>query len=338
MRNFPSGESSEAAFVPLSFIVIARNQAATIGLCLESVLHAARTALLPAFEIIYVDSASTDGSVEMVRERLPEQVRIIRLTGAMNAGIARNVGAASARGRALFFVDGDMELDPSFLRHALDEHHHLVHPLVTGQLPERIYDSAGKPIGNAPDRYRIGNNHFRAHLGGVFLVDRVLFERNGGFSAELRCNEDLDLGLRLAHAGTPVLALAQPIAKHHTIDYFEWNRLMKMVADGSLFYPAVIFRRHIGHPQHWHLLVSLQRSTGVLVASAALGALVHPAFLALYVSYVGIKNRRTRTVSFVQDFAGTTARSICFLLGLVAFYPRRVPAESITCLPLNATS
>lgn len=316
--------------VQVSFIVIARNEAATIIQSLASVLRAADAAPLDAFEVIYVDSDSTDGSVSMVRKHYGDSVRVIRLTGARNAGIARNVGASFAIGRALFFVDGDMEIDPAFLTRVLDAHHELLHPVVTGQLPEKIYDADRRLISEVRDRRQITKREHRANLGGVFLIDRALFENMGGFAPELRINEDLDLGLRLARAGTPALALPHPIAIHHTVEYFDWTRIFPMIRDGSLLYPGVIFRRHITNRHYLPILLSHQRSTLVLAVSLALAALAHPAWLAAYVAYVGAKNLRRTNVSFLQDLLGTTARSVGFLIGLVGFFPRPIPADSVS--------
>jgi len=314
----------------LSFIIIARNQVRTVLASLDSAFRAARTTGLASFEVIYVDSNSTDGTVDMVEARFGPSVRVARLTGEMNAGIARNVGAKIATGRSLFFVDGDMELDPGFLRAALNSRGELIHPLITGQLPEKLYDAGGQPIGEAVDRYRIRQRHHRAELGGVFLIDRGLFQNIGGFAPELRCNEDLDLGLRLAQMGTLALAIDRPIALHHTIEYLQWNRLLPMIRNGSLLYPGVLFRRHFANRRYLRMFASHQRPTLVLLGSLTLATLVHPAWGLVYLGYVAAKNLRRSHTSFAHDLAGTTARSICFLAGTVGFFPRRVPAESIT--------
>lgn len=315
---------------PLSFIVIARNQATTIISSLDSAFRAARAADLPSFEVIYVDSNSNDGSVELVGARFGTSVRVARLTGEMNAGIARNVGAKIATGSSLFFIDGDMELDPEFLRVAMNPEGELIHPVVTGQVPERLYDPEGRPIGDAPDRFRIRERHYRAELGGAFLIDRELFLTTGGFAPELRCNEDLDLGLRLAQTGTRALAIDRPIALHHTVEYLQWNRLLPMIRNGSLLYPGALFRRHFTNRHYLRLFASHQRPTLVLLGSLALAFLVHPAWVLAYIGYVAAKNVRRPHTSFAQDLVGTTARSACFLAGTVGFFPRQVPTESIT--------
>ena len=324
--------------VQISFIVIGRNEAATILRSLASVFCAASAAQLPSYEAIYVDSDSTDGSVSMVREQYGDSVRVIRLTGIRNAGIARNVGASVATGKILFFIDGDMEVDSAFLGRVLDARHELVHPVVTGRLPEMIYDVERRVVARAADRRQIRKQEYRASLGGVFLIDRAIFESVGGFAPELRVNEDLDLGLRLARAGTRTLALPYPIALHHTVEYFDWTRIISMIRDGSMLYPGAIFRRHFFNPHYLPIFLSHQRPTIVLLISLLLASLINPAWLAVYVGYVGAKNLRRPNVSLVQDVLGTTARSICFMVGLLTFFPRSVSPGSITYAVANESA
>jgi len=314
---------------PVSFVVIGRNQVSTICACIASVRRAAQAVELESYETFYVDSDSTDRSIESVMEQFGDSVSVLRLTGARNAAVARNVGAAHATGRVLFFVDGDMEVDSNFLHEALGPGGGLVHPVVTGQLPEKIYDIRGVFLHDAPDRYRIRNRRYRAELGGVFLIERELFRTAGGFATELRCNEDIDLGLRLARMGVLTLTIPRPIALHHTVDYFEWGRLARMVRDGNLLYPGAIFRRHIANRYYLPGFLSNQRSTLILLLSATLGIIANPAWLLLYPGYLAAKNMRQPTLSLAKDMVGTTARSIGFLLGIIIFYPKKIPTTSI---------
>lgn len=57
-------------------------------------------------EIIAVDNASTDGSVDMVRDEFPD-VRIVRLPQNIGAA-ARNAGVAAAKGEIVFTLDNDV--------------------------------------------------------------------------------------------------------------------------------------------------------------------------------------------------------------------------------------
>jgi GT2 family glycosyltransferase len=86
----------------LSIIIVNWNVKELLRPCLESVLAAPGLTT----EIIVVDSASTDGSPEIVRAEFP-QVRLI--ASPENLGYARgnNVGAAAALGRYLFLLNPD---------------------------------------------------------------------------------------------------------------------------------------------------------------------------------------------------------------------------------------
>ena len=63
----------------LSIIIISRNQIETIDRCLTSVQVATKAAGLDRYEVVFVDSKSTDGTPERVRERLGKDVTIVRL-------------------------------------------------------------------------------------------------------------------------------------------------------------------------------------------------------------------------------------------------------------------
>ena len=83
---------------------------------LATCLDALRRQTYPAdrFEVIVVDDASADGSVEFLAESYPE-VRVVAL--AQNAGFvaACNAGVASARGDVLVLLNNDTEAEPGWL-------------------------------------------------------------------------------------------------------------------------------------------------------------------------------------------------------------------------------
>jgi glycosyltransferase involved in cell wall biosynthesis len=68
------------------------------------------------FEIIIVDDASTDQTIEIVKQYYSSaKVRIIQHSGNCGAGSARNTGIEHARGSYLFFVDSDDWIEPQTL-------------------------------------------------------------------------------------------------------------------------------------------------------------------------------------------------------------------------------
>lgn len=62
-------------------------------------------------EIVLVDNASSDGSVEAIRERFPD-VRLVPSEVNLGFGVGNNHGAAVARGKALFMLNSDTEAEP----------------------------------------------------------------------------------------------------------------------------------------------------------------------------------------------------------------------------------
>ncbi|MCK4492072.1 MAG: glycosyltransferase family 2 protein, partial [Candidatus Altiarchaeales archaeon] len=101
--------------IDVSFVIIARNEEKNIGRCIKSVLDAAEDI---DFEVIVVDSASIDRTRE-IAGRYP--AKIVELSGnnRPTASAGRYVGSLYAKGKYIFFVDGDMILDPGFLPHAI---------------------------------------------------------------------------------------------------------------------------------------------------------------------------------------------------------------------------
>ncbi len=103
----------------ISVIIVNWNVKELLRDCLRSVLAALEAAPGLAAEIIVVDSASTDGSPQMVRDEFP-QVQLI--ASAVNLGYAggNNAGAAMAQGRTLFLLNPDTVVQPDALARLVD--------------------------------------------------------------------------------------------------------------------------------------------------------------------------------------------------------------------------
>ncbi len=90
----------------ISVVIPARNRAATIAACLDSVTRQT----VPVDEILVVDDASTDNTVEIARAH--GATRIVRLAQQSGAQAARNEGIRQARGEWIAFLDSDDEWLP----------------------------------------------------------------------------------------------------------------------------------------------------------------------------------------------------------------------------------
>ncbi len=94
----------------LSVIIPARNESARIASTLAGVLAAAA----PDTELIVVDNMSTDDTAAQVRAH-GERVALVKCA-TIQAGSARNCGAAAARGEVLVFLDADTTIPADALR------------------------------------------------------------------------------------------------------------------------------------------------------------------------------------------------------------------------------
>jgi hypothetical protein len=104
----------------ISVVIPARNEAALIGLTVESVLQArdhfyATRRDGATVEIIVVDNASDDQTADALARHASEGGVLLATCVPRGAARARNFGARLASGRALIFLDADTRLPPGAL-------------------------------------------------------------------------------------------------------------------------------------------------------------------------------------------------------------------------------
>lgn len=90
----------------ISVIVPVYNTAGLLGRCIDSLLDQS----LKEIELIFVNDASTDNSLEILRQYEkdhPGHIRVIHSEINLRQGGARNLGIAAARGTYIGFVDSD---------------------------------------------------------------------------------------------------------------------------------------------------------------------------------------------------------------------------------------
>jgi len=120
------GTDASPPFPSVSVIVPARNEAANIRRCVESLASQA----YPDFEVVVVDDGSTDGTGDLARGVAPGRARKLRVVegtplpaGWFGKPWACANGAAAATGDLLLFTDADTEHHPDLLARAVEALH-----------------------------------------------------------------------------------------------------------------------------------------------------------------------------------------------------------------------
>lgn len=191
-------------------VAIGRNEGDRLRRCLESLPCRART-------VVYVDSGSTDGSLALARAAGAHVVEL-DMTAPFTAARARNAGFERLMELApgtehVQFVDGDCELNPSWLATALRVmRDQPAVAVVCGRRRERAPEASvynrlcdvewDTPVGEA-----------RA-CGGDALVRTRAFRLVRGYDPGMIAGEEPDLCLRLSRAGFRVMRLDAEMTLH----------------------------------------------------------------------------------------------------------------------------
>lgn len=197
----------------IGIVVIGRNEGERLRACLAALP-------LDRCPVVYVDSGSTDGSLQVAAGL---GVDAVALDPALpfTAARARNEGLRTLMGTAralefVQFIDGDCTLLPGWLDAAsaammADERR----AVVIGQLTERhpeasVYNRLCAMEWISPP----GDLRDYGALGGNMFVRVSAFRELGGFNAQVVAGEDSEFGVRCALAGHVVTKLARPMATH----------------------------------------------------------------------------------------------------------------------------
>jgi hypothetical protein len=199
-----------AAQTPAAVVIIGRNEAAHLPAVIASVA-ACET-------VVFVDSASTDGSADVARS-LGVHVIELSVDQPLSAARARNTGlewlTENAPGIELvLFLDGDCELVPAFVPAA---------ELQFAEMPDVVavtgWTREFKPTASIYNllcdvEWSMGGVGEIKSFGGPVMVRAAAVNAVGGYATDLVAAEDDDLSIRLRRAGGRLWRLDMPIVLH----------------------------------------------------------------------------------------------------------------------------
>ncbi len=191
-------------------VLIGRNEGEALRLCIQSVVGR-------VVQVVYVDSGSTDGSVEYAKE---QSVEVVDLDTSVpfTAARARHEGLErllQLKPDLTFvkFVDGDCEVNVDWLTTA--------HEALTGD--EKLAVVCGRRRERFPDA-TIYNRHCDMEwdtpvgeakaCGGDAMMRIEAYKKAGGFNTTLICGEEPELCIRIRQAGYTVKRLDAEMTLH----------------------------------------------------------------------------------------------------------------------------
>ena len=203
-------------------IVIGRNEGER--------LHRAFASLpLGDVAVLYVDSGSTDGSIELARA-LGIKTHCLDPARPFSPARGRAEGVTLLQSavpdlRFVQFLDGDCELAPDWLARAaacLEQRPEIgiVCGMVSEAAPEAsVYNRL------SPQRWKLKVGKIES-CGGIFMIRLQVYEAVGGFNQALITREESDLCMRVRAAGHLVVRLDTLMAKHDSglLRFSQWWR------------------------------------------------------------------------------------------------------------------
>lgn len=228
-------------------VVIGRNEGERLKRCLESLCGITK-------HILYVDSGSVDGSVELSRALGLEVVELdmrIPFTAARarNEGFRRLLGLGPAFDY-VFFVDGDCEVVGSWLATAsrfLDQHPTVA--VVWGRRRERY---PGRSVYNLLcdiewSSFPLGET---TACGGDAVMRVEAVKQVKGYRADLICGEEPELCVRLRQSGWHIWHLDEEMTLHDAALY-HFHQWWKRMLRGGYAYAQGVALHGAPPERHW---------------------------------------------------------------------------------------
>ncbi len=250
----------------VSVVVIGRNEGARLERCLQSIRRMENPG--GEIELIYVDSASTDGSPQLA-EKYDAKVIVVQ-PKRPTAALGRNAGWRAATAPFVLFLDGDTILDSRFVVDSLREfapdtaivwgHRREIHPEQT--IFNRVLDLDWI--------YAPGITEF---CGGDALMRRSALEQVNGYDEALIAGEEPEMCRRMRAAGWKILHTDHPMTGHD-LAMTAWSQYWKRATRAGYAYAEVSRRfRDSGMP-FWEEDARRNRSRTLMLAGIVLGGLL----------------------------------------------------------------
>ena len=299
-------------------IAIGRNEGERLLTCLRSLQHAVD-------HLVYVDSGSSDGSVEAART-LGAEVVELDISRPFTAARARNAGLARLTGDGLVqLVDGDCEVVPGWIPKARE--FLVANPevaVVCGRRRERAPEASlynrfcdaewDTPVGEAKA------------CGGDALMRLAALQQVGGYRDDLIAGEEPEMCVRLRAAGWRIWRLEAEMTLHDAqmFKFRQWWKRTRRA--GHAFAEGVAI--HGSAPEH-HWVKETRRAliwgAGLPIVICLTAVIWPPALLGL-ASYLLQFARLARKMP-IPEAAFSLLGKFAEAQGALEFYKNRLTGQ-----------
>jgi hypothetical protein len=212
--------------IRISVIVVGYNSRADLEYCLPAL----QDSCAPDVEIILVDNASADHTIEWAQHTFPS---VNTLRSEINLGFGRggNLGASAAQGEYLAFLNPDTTVERNWLAPLITALENDTRAgMVTSKIllldqPDRI-NACGNDIHlsgltlcrgvNQPRQNFSNAEEVSAISGAAFAIRRKVFDQLGGFDENFfMYMEDADLSMRAHMLGYRILFAPESVVNHN---------------------------------------------------------------------------------------------------------------------------
>jgi len=186
----------------LTVVVIGKNEGLNLPRCFSSIKEITDN-------IIFVDSDSSDDSIDIAKKHKIK--KIIRAKANFGTpALSRSIGAKHVKTDFIQFLDGDMEIEKTWVSHALD--------FLKKNQKVAVVHGYKKVFKKDLINYFIlsdTKNWQADYLQGAFLIRKKCYETVGGFDYKFFGEEERDLYVRLLNSNYQVWYLHKLMSSHY---------------------------------------------------------------------------------------------------------------------------
>ena len=305
-------------------VVIGRNEGERLRTCLSALLRAS----IVAEQIVYVDSGSSDGSVELAGSF---GINAIALTAPFTAAKGRNAGMAWLLEQhpallAIQFVDGDCEYFPSwFAIAARSLHDDSSVAAVTGILTERHPEASIYNL--LCDVEWTGVVGEIDTFGGNVMIRCAALSATGTYNPELIAGEDPEFAVRIKKVtGQRIVRIDEPMCLHDAAMTKASQWWKRNVRSGHAY--AQVSRLHGEAPLRFWKRETRSNWLWGAALPLAMPVLAPPAYVVLFWRIYGDARRRGLSAEAARASAFFTAvGKIPQAVGQATFWWNRLRGE-----------